>query len=68
MSTEISEDDKSSLEYFWKEKDDVKRWAGWKDFANSNPQFVIRVEEYERSLRNARLVFEADLKALGCDL
>lgn len=63
-----SEDDLSSLSYFWKEKDDVRRWAGWDDFAKANPDFVKRLEEYERSVRNARLIFEADLRAIGVEI
>lgn len=64
MANFVSQEDKNSIEYFWKEKADIKRWVGWDDFSKENPEFAKRVEEYERAIRNARILLKADIEAL----
>ena len=56
----LTEEDKSSIVYFWEEKDDLERWSGWKKakpaVAREYPEILKAWEDYKTSIRTMNAV------------
>jgi len=61
----ITEYDSHTLNYFWKEGGDVKRWIGWEDFKKRNPNEAFMIEIRLTNIETANNNLTEYLETLG---
>lgn len=61
----MTQDDISSIEWFWRDKGDLERWMGWESFAqNAKDARSLAVVKAWRDYVAARAVLDAVVDSL----
>lgn len=62
----LTEDDITSIIYFWKHRGDIERWVGWKKkkplFKKEFPELVKAWDDYKTSIRTLTAVVDSLIK------
>ena len=60
----ITPEERSMLNYFFVDKGDVSKWAGWEDFADRHPAIKVAHLQYRETVETAEKNFKDLLDSL----
>lgn len=54
---QITDEERSMLNYFFIDKGDVTRWVGWEEFSKRHPEIKQEHDHYRERITHAELMF-----------